>query len=391
MGEWGNSGNNLSRIKNSPKEWGYSGFLSNPTQKLHKTFTSMRAIIYFVFLLFFGGCSNNIRIEVSDVVFEKEEKVAFKKIETDFLFSYPVSLLLTDSLLIVQDERGHSFFFHALHRKSWDLQSEFATKGNAPGELLYPSYSPHIKDNTLQVFDYNMRCINFYEIEGSKVLFKNMRSFTRQIKNNAFIRQCIDIGDKYIATGDNGFFDQNQIALFDSSFNQPKTFERDLVLSSNKNENTKLKRELYNIYFLKTNPSMSFMVLASYKIGVLEIFDLEKDPDNVRKINSLILTPPLDQENNTIYGFEDVFVTDNYIYALHNGKSAKENPLLAKNIKVFDKSGDPVVQYNVGVDMRCLAVDEKQNIIYAIAYTEEEGFFLIEINITRLSQLDQSA
>lgn len=86
-------------------------------------------------------------------------------------------------------------------------------------------------------------------------------------------------------------------------------------------------------------------------------------------------------KDENIWGFEDIYVTDNYIYTLHNGKTTEENPYFSKSIKVFDWLGNPIIEYNVGVDMRCLAVDEIEKKIYAVAYEEEKDFFLISVNL----------
>jgi hypothetical protein len=113
----------------------------------------------------------------------------------------------------------------------------------------------------------------------------------------------------------------------------------------------------------------------------MEIFNIEELPERIHKVKSLLLTKPMKNGKENIYGFEDVYVTDKYIYALHNGKTAKENPYLSQSIKVFDWEGNPVVKYNLGIDMRCLAVDEDKNIIYAVAYNDEDGFFLIRTDV----------
>lgn len=190
----------------------------------------------------------------------------------------------------------------------------------------------------------------------------------------------MDLENCYLATGMNGLLNDFRFVVFDKSFELISKFENYPLLDDNREKNKKLNEEIFNIYFLKTSPDKKHLLFASYKIGLMEIFNIEELPERINKVKSLLLTKPMKNEQGNIYGFEDVYVTDKYIYALHNGKTAEENPYLSQSIKVFDWEGNPVVKYNLGIDMRCLAVDEDKNIIYAVAYNDEDGFFLIRIS-----------
>ena len=80
-----------------------------------------------------------------------------------------------------------------------------------------------------------------------------------------------------------------------------------------------------------------------------------------------------------VYGFEDVYVTNDYIYAIYNGKTVKENPMFGKNILIYNWSGELVNSYKTDIYLRNVAVDEKRNIVYVIACKEESDFFLAKI------------
>ncbi|MDL2291703.1 TolB-like 6-bladed beta-propeller domain-containing protein [Bacteroides sp. OttesenSCG-928-F21] len=337
---------------------------------------------YFIFGIIFG-CSTNSsdRMEVSNVKFDLQKEISYKIIETDFLFSYPVSLSLTENELIVQDEKGHDNFFHVLNRNSGTLVSEFGKRGNGPGEILYPTYSPLIHKDEFQVYDYNKNMIFYYKKENNLFVFSHIKKVEKkEIDSRSFIRQSLGIDNLYVTMGENGIYQDNQIVILDEESKVLGKFVDYPILTNDNKKEEHARKERFNIFFLEVSPDMSYIVIGSYKMGIMDILSLEKIPDNVNRINCLLLTPLYTQENENIYGFEDIYLTNNYIYTLHNGMSAEENPLFAKSIKVFDKYGNPIIQYNTNLDMRCIAVDEKHKKAFAISYREGEEFFLVELN-----------
>lgn len=343
----------------------------------------MKHVLCCLIILIISSCSerNSIKIQPSNIKFEKQMDISYTTVSTDFLFSYPVSLVLTEKELIIQDERGHDYFFHVLDKNTWKLISEFGRKGNGPGEMLYPSYNPHIQNEEFQIYDYHTNKIHYFRKENHVFSFERHVDINKSlVDRKSFMRQCVNICNMYVTMGDNGIYMDGQIALLDNNLKMKGRFSDYIVLSNDKKNDEYLRKEMLNIYFLKIAPDNSYMVFASYKTGVLDIFTLENIPENIERINTLLLTEPMTKNNENIYGFEDVFVTDKYIYTLHNGMSADENPLLAKSIKVFDKYGNPVAQYHVDIDMRCIAVDENNKKAFAISYQEEDGFSLIELN-----------
>ncbi|MDH6534681.1 hypothetical protein M2101_001357 [Parabacteroides sp. PM5-20] len=330
-------------------------------------------------LFFFLDCTGRDVLTVSNVLFDDVRKVEYKEVECDFDFSYPVSLSLMDSFLIVQDEKGHDHFFHVLNSKNWNLHSEFAKKGNGPGELLYPTYSPQVVEGVFQIYDYNLNRIYFYVNDGDRIILEKSVNIHTDILESSFVRQCVCCMDFYVLTGEKGLFEEKQLAVFDDKLNYNGSFIEYLVLENSKELDDLMQKELYNIHFIKITPNLKHLVFASYKSGVLQVFNMENAPHAVEKTTTLLLTPLVNGDKETIYGFEDLYVTDSYIYTLHNGSSPTENPLFTKEIKVFDMLGNPIVKYEVGIDMRCIAVNEEKKRAYTIAYTEEKGFFLIEI------------
>lgn len=323
------------------------------------------------------------KIKPENIVFNNQVSVSPEIIDTDFLLSYPMCLLLTHDNLIVWDERGHDGYFHVIDKESGLLVAEFGKKGMGPNQLLRPTTNP--------VYNYLKDDIRFFDIDSRKLFRKNNedgnltgKNLTKAIeKYNIYIRDFLDMDEYYLAVGMNGLFDENRFAVFDTTLKILLTTEKYPVLDYDSDKNKKLVEDCFNIFFLKPSPDNKKVVFASYKTGLLEFFDLNRLPDSIVKVKSLLLTDIAKNDNERIWGFEDIYPTNRFVYVLHNGKPLEENktPYYSESIKVFDWHGNPIVEYNTGLDMRCLAVDEDAKCIYIIAYEEKRGFFLARINI----------
>jgi len=341
------------------------------------------SLLVIVLLTFACSQKKPNTITVSNIQFTHTVDLSYETVETDFMLSYPICILLTKDYLVLQDDRGHPFFYHVIDKKTGKLCFEFGEQGRGPIDMLSTSKNPHYdqKEGIIQMFDANKKAILYNSIQENKL--SNTSIFDLSSKYSLFILQFFDFNDFYLALGKNGTFRDFQFITFNKSFEMIEAFGEYPILDNDTQKSKKINEDVFNIYFLKISPNLKHFAFASYKIGLLEIFETDKLPYEIVKKRSILLAPPYrnDDVSQNIYGFEDIFVTDNYIYALYNGKTAKENPYFTKSIKVFDWDGRFIIEYNVGVDLRCLSVDEQERRIYAVAYTDEEGFFLVKTDI----------
>ena len=83
--------------------------------------------------------------------------------------------------------------------------------------------------------------------------------------------------------------------------------------------------------------------------------------------------------DNTIWGFGDIEISDNYIYTTYDGK--KENKM-HNNIAVFDLTGEPVSITCLGNnDIHRLYADEQKGNLYAAIENESGEIRIIRIKI----------
>jgi hypothetical protein len=105
-----------------------------------------RIKILIMMILFCFSCKNGVRtdevIPVSDIEFENRLNVSYREIKTDFLLSFPVNITLTARNFIIQDGRGHDFYYHIIDRDSGILVKDFGMKGQGPQDLLFVNWNP---------------------------------------------------------------------------------------------------------------------------------------------------------------------------------------------------------------------------------------------------------
>lgn len=107
-------------------------------------------------------------------------------------------------------------------------------------------------------------------------------------------------------------------------------------------------------------------------------------PQEIVTDTTLLLCAPFEgayDRREIRFGFEDIFVTDKYIYALYNGKNSVENEYFAKDIFVFNWDGTPKIKLLSDLYLKCLCVDEKTKEIFAVGYDQERSFFLVKTQL----------
>ena len=63
-----------------------------------------------------------------------------------------------------------------------------------------------------------------------------------------------------------------------------------------------------------------------------------------------------------------------YVYALYSGRTFNEHGMLShhcKNLLVYDWEGNPIKRYLLDIPLYSMQYDEKNRVIYGIAYNPE--------------------
>lgn len=87
------------------------------------------------------------------------------------------------------------------------------------------------------------------------------------------------------------------------------------------------------------------------------------------------------EDEKSVYGYNNSFMTDNYIFLVFIGKTRKqlrEVKETSRDIFQFDLVGKPIAHFKTDVPIRAIAVDEKEKKIYAITEDREPGIAVFD-------------
>lgn len=344
----------------------------------------MRKFKYVLGVLLFAVCLFSCKnrggetyLAVTPVNLQGVDTLVLKEMPVgDYLVSYPEAMLLADSALIVQDRKGLSCLFHLIGKNG--KTDGFAFQGNGPGEYLDANLNPFIdREGRVGFYDSSQKKVLIYQKRDGK--YEPCKVIKISYKKE-WVREMVGCGDYYLLTGEHGDFSDFRFLVTDSlgkllsrfgdyppvapaSFYRPADDMRKLLFSSS---------------FWRIAPDKTKAVFASYRGALIQFFDLSCLPDSVREIKSLQLAPPVNFSQVTagdegwIYGFEDVFVTSHFVYAIYNGQTVRDNPEFGRYILKYDWKGNMINTYIAPIGIRSLAVDEAQGLFYIAGYHDDE-------------------
>lgn len=342
--------------------------------------------ILLFFLVAFSSCVD-MKKELNDEFLDKLLFDSITDIEAEFInidkfiINAAMDLKLFNNLLIVEDfiQQPHCFFVVDLSQN--EVIATFPNKGKGPGEIINPSMNPYITDvGTLQLFDPNTRRICEYSLDLTNLgkVISEIKLPQVLYKDNGFILECFHIDNSFIAIGNgNPFFSKYRFLHLNEDNNHSFTGEIEKIPSHINNET--FQKIMMYVRRVEIKPDKSKILFVSYIGGRMEIFENMNTKEGIQNTISKNFSPYIFTEDeynvvwndDTIIGFEDIFVTNDYIYALYNGCKGDEYEY-PSTIKVFNWDGLPVRQFNLNTNLRSIAVDEENNCIYGIFYTNSD-------------------
>lgn len=342
----------------------------------------MKKIALILFVILGIACAKEERdyIPVEQLDLDNCEEIACREVAMDnYLLSYPTAMFFADGHLIIKDEKGHQKLFHVLESDG-KLVQEFLEQGGGPEEYALSSFNAQLSDNhILEMYDASQRKILSFESKEGHFCFSSAFSLKNRDEN---IREMINCGDFYLAMGVNGLFDDYRFLVLDTLGNVKKAtgtypaIQPDLFAKPEED----LQTLLFHTPFFRVSPDRKKAVFASYKGALIQFFDLSSLPDSVAT-KSILLERPKKKEQITrehegwVYGFEDVYATNDCVYAIYNGETAVENPELGRCILRYDWNGNLLNRYRTDKGLRCLAVDEGSGTVFLVSYVDDEMKF----------------
>jgi len=343
----------------------------------------MRKSIFLIFLCT-ASYSCQERAEYVGLLFPKTVTLQGEVCNDDFFFNRPQALFIKDSLLILYDD-NHDGIIHIFCNTGKYILSA-VNRGRGPGEVITPC-SIDLMDNKILICSPNLNRLIVYDlhkiIKGSTPyhtdeysLFNNSDRIqqAKWYKNGSIAVKSYSKNMRF------GFID-GEIAV--------STYWSYPNLVPDQEEN----RSIWEYFsHWKFKPDYSKMVTTTYIGSLMEIFN----SDSITDIKSEKLLPIhkpkytlakgaipkwVTSSDDTTIGFQDLFVTDDHIYALIYGVNINDLEANLPSIYVLSWDGTPKVNYRFKERICTFCVDEQERNIYAIVYDDDGNLSLRRYSI----------
>ncbi len=305
-------------------------------------------------------------------------------------FSSPSNMVLTDSLLIVQDHLSQEYSYHVFSRSTGDFLHSFGRKGRSRGEMITPGDIATIdaKNRLLVTWDANRKKLVRYRLSehtDDTTLFYDESTVVSSEGYN--VSEIMVNNDDYYAIGyihplRFGKLEADSIRLLYSDY--PQLTEDD-----------EANRSVWNYEVLvRMSPRGDRIVAATYVGAALEILSVRQNSLHSQRIR--VVNPPIFRIvdgtrpkwvgliDETVLGFVDIQVSDRFIYAiLSNRQITEEGCDGSESVWIFDWEANALGKMNLDRNIETFCVDELNGIIYAASLNPSSGEYeLVKFSFT---------
>jgi len=345
-----------------------------------------RKITFFIYIALFLGCQkqqeqvyDEFQSSFKDT---KTESVVGENIALDMnelFFSYMFEMTYINDMVLIND------FDSEYNLKIVDLENKsvrrFGKKGRGPYEMksAMSSFSIDYVNNLVYVTDN----VNYYQYSSDslKVAIDDPLKYF-EIKNNggAFIYSTYANGNQVMGS----MFEKRigLINLDDFKLETNYEYETGGPLTNQAYFFNHPSKEMC-VYF---HSASAIMGIVKYQNGTIETKEKFWWRTKSKEVNDGQMRTTI-PDANPRNGFITATVSSKYIYALYSGKTLKNKSKDAFNdfaindiVYVFDWEGKPVKKYALDQQVRSIAINEKEKILYAASYAEDEPH-LIKFNL----------
>ena len=350
----------------------------------------MNNIVLILTSFLFFSCV--VRNNSLDELFEKTEfiKHAQSISGSDYLMGSVGKVLLVDTILITLDY-NNSRFFHVFDIKNMKYVDNLGNRGQGPNEFIHPTSLIYFSEKEFLTFDANdnsLKQINLDSLVQGVVSYKKALSFS-SISNMAILPT------KFNTFVGFGVYTSNMFKLIDHEGNDMEYYI-DFPIAKSKIDKKMDNRNIAMGYqgIIAVNPEKDKFVYASYYGTIYAIFSISDQaitqqklviydyPQFVTENTGGSISSPLTKE--TISGFTDVSVTEEYIYMLYSGKNIseeRERSFEGETIYVLDWKGNPILKYSLDLPISSIAVSADNQKLFALSQSPEPVLVEFDINL----------
>ena len=327
------------------------------------------------------GCANEIReIKKENPLFSEEGNVSMQKatgiidLESIGIFN-PTKVIRKDSFLIVLNQNGVNKL--SIYKLDGTKLFSFLPTGTGTAEGLYFLTMNMAPDGILTAYDFGNDKLVELDINQRNepgfgptftLLSPTPKHLSVAKKGSLMLSTGIFLEGRYCLTLDNhsGYF-----------LSYPET-------PGKENMSDSLKSMLYASNVTKLKPDGSRFVCANMQSGIIDIGAIH-DNSTITRISeqnlyapkastSLAKTKPVVYSIDNLFGFCDIEVSDDYIYALYSGRSYRNFKNLVgygEKIIVFDWEGNHVKTYQLSVPFTSISYNKEEHAIYGLTNTPQ--------------------
>lgn len=349
-------------------------------------------IILGAFLFSCGTPKTFTQYSDSILKLDRTEFVRMDTINSHFLFNYARQMeILKDSLLIIFDDGVDGNCFH-IFRQNGELLKSFGRLGRGPGEII-GSTGFSLSENGDKLYSYDDMRKVMIEYNLELLLVSDSLVYNEKPVINSIRENIKDAGKRYTTVYHAPYYDDNSFLVFGNDDNLRIGIYENEIIKNLYSEYPLLVKtnnieEIWSVFGnsvkYKVSPDGSKIVITTYIGAVMELFDIKSKEVRHRQLVPLYkpiyniaqgaIPTWVTSSEETIIGFTEVYVTDNYIYASLMGENNKEGHF----IYVFDWDGNVVSKYDVMYDVLAIAVDENSRNIFSVINKGDNGISLVK-------------
>lgn len=300
-------------------------------------------------------------VKTETIVFSVEEALSGEVVVTEKSLLYgSVGIDLIDNDLIIH-YRNQTFLYSISPVSSLENRTQLFSVGRGPNEFLSPLL--------LTQSDIKTGIVNFYDINRNTLIRVNLEETIKA--NWAIIVQQIKINGNY----------ENPLILSDGNMLLRKRGEEKYsfsILDTINNEtisNVILSKEIFEAQVLeRLKEDRSKMMVFVASVDQIFIYDFKsRQFKSVSANNEFLLKDFSEGRRSNSFYYTDFQLTDNYLYLLYSNLPTDSIGILPdkQEIHIISWDGKGIARFYLDRDVISIAIDENNQIIYALTSEEE--------------------
>lgn len=355
----------------------------------------IRTFLTIIVLLVIHGCSSNNEFDTPHHQFKSTSKIFSKCFKVDVILGNPRSMLVFDSLLVIND-LSDNYHFTIINRHNGKLFKRFCMSGNGPNELLGVG-SFWIDNESRKFYVFDVPKARLYSVSIEQLLNKESVTLFEEEKfdldNGRIYSLAKTKAESFVGTGT---FDS--CAYFSQHLDSNREYFGEYYTEPNDEKianNVKGMGIQGSVY---SKPNSNIVTHASYHSGWLEFISLEQGSPKILQSHRYhpsdfkeILLPTgratsAITERNRL-GFLNSSATKQYFFSLYSGESilgaGNQHDLhYGNDVFVYGWEGEPVRHLILDKDLKTIAVTPNAWTLYGIGLDQDE-LLLFKYNLPK--------